>query len=387
MDILYLSPEFPPNYATFVRRLHAEGIRVWAIGEADFYSLPAELRACIRWYARAALARWERVEAAVHELLEIKHAQGFEGPFAWVESHNEAWLRLEAWINERFDIPGLRRTDIEPLKKKSVMKRLFQDARLPVARGAVVASLEEALRLAAELGYPVCLKPNEGVGARGVHRVDDEAALREIFPRLTEDVLLEDWISAPIVTFDGLVDLEGRVVFENRLVYGEGVVDYAAGRDPFFYVSRRVPEGLAAVGGELVRRLGLRRKFFHIEFFDRGADWVPIELNARPPGGAILDMMNYSIDGDLYRAWARILLGRPPELPAAKKYAVGYVGRRDKPYALSHEDLLARLGGRLVEWGENPPLFWEIMGRTRYLFRAEDEEEILALGAEARREG
>ncbi len=388
MDILYLSPEFPPNYAQFVHRLHAEGIRVWAIGEADFYSLPADLRACIRWYARAELGRWERVEAAVGELLEIKHAQGFEGPFAWVESHNEAWLRLEAWINERFDIPGIRRGDIEPLKKKSVMKRLFQDAGLPVARGAVVATLEEALQLARTLGYPVCLKPNEGVGARGVHRAEDEAALREIFPRLTEDLLLEDWISAPIVTFDGLVDLEGEVVFENRLVYGEGVFEYAGGRrDPFFYVSREVPSGLAAAGRELLRRIGLRRKFFHFEFFERETDWVPIELNARPPGGAILDMMNYSIDGDLYRAWARILLRRPPELPAAKKYAVGYVGRRDRTYALPHDRLLDLLGDRLVDSAENPPLFWEVMGRYRYIFRAADEGEIRALAAEARREG
>ncbi|MEJ5360038.1 MAG: hypothetical protein WHT06_15370 [Desulfobacterales bacterium] len=388
MDILYLSPEFPPNYAQFVRSLHAEGVRVWAIGEADFYSLPPDLRSSIRWYARAELGRWERVEAAVGELLEIKHAQGFEGAFDWVESHNEAWLRLEAWINERFDIPGIRRDDIAPLKKKSVMKRLFQDARLPVARGAVVATLEEALQLARTLGYPVCLKPNEGVGARGVHRADDEAALREIFPRFTEDPLLEDWISAPIVTFDGLVDLEGEVVFENRLVYGEGVFEYTGGRrDPFFYVSREVPAGLAAAGRELLRRIGLRRKFFHFEFFERETDWVPIELNARPPGGAILDMMNYSIDGDLYRAWARILLRRPPALPAGKKYAVGYVGRRDRPYALPHDRLLELLGGRLVEYAENPPLFWEVMGRYRYIFRAEDEGEIRSLAAEARREG
>jgi biotin carboxylase len=146
MDILYISPEFPPNYSNFVRSLHAEGVRVWAIGEADFYSMPADLRACIRWYVRTDLKNWRKAEQAIHELLEIKHAQGIEGAFDWVESHNEAWLRLEAFINERFEIPGITLQDIDLLKKKSVMKRIFQEAGLRVARGAVVSSTGEAAR-------------------------------------------------------------------------------------------------------------------------------------------------------------------------------------------------------------------------------------------------
>jgi hypothetical protein len=387
MDILYISPEFPPNYANFIRSLHAEGIRVWAIGEADFYSMPADLRACIRWYARTDLKNWRRAEQAINELLEVKHAQGFEGIFDGVESHNEAWLRLEAFINERFAIPGITLRDIHPLKKKSVMKRIFQEARLRVARGAVVSTLEEALLLAGELGYPVILKPNEGVGAGGTHRVDGSAQLEEIFPGLREDYIMEEFIEAPMVSYDGLADDNGNVVFENTLVYGEGLIEYARGKDTFFYVGRHVPGRLAEIGATLVSRFGIRRKFFHFEFFALDGDFGPIEINCRPPGGPIIDMMNYSIDGDLYRAWARLLLKRPLDLPQEKKYFVAFVGRKDKPHALSHGELLERLGPRLVEYVENPPLYWEVMGRYRYLFRAGDESEIRELAAAARREG
>ena len=98
-------------------------------------------------------------------------------------------------------------------------------------------------------------------------------------------------------------------------------------------------------------------------------------------------MMNYSIDSDLYRAWARMLMRRPLELPAEKKYFVGFIGRKDKPHALSHEALVARLGNRLVEYAENPPIYWDVMGRYRYLFRAAEEAEILELAAAARQEG
>ncbi|MCU0592421.1 MAG: ATP-grasp domain-containing protein [Desulfobacterales bacterium] len=386
MDILYISPDFPPNFAHFVKHLHREGLRVWAIGEADFYSLPADLRACIRWYARADLNNWRKAEQAINELLEVKHAQGFEGAFDLVESHNEAWLRLEAFINERLVIPGITLREVDQLKKKSVMKRIFQESGLRVARGAIVSTVQEATRLAGELGYPVILKPNEGVGAGGTHRLDAQDRLEAVFEELRDDYLLEEFVEAPIVTYDGLTDQEGNILFENSLIYGEGLIEYAQGKDTFFYVSRRVPEALGHVGQSLAQRFDVRRKFFHFEFFKLAGDYMPIEINCRPPGGAIIDMMNYSIDGDLYRAWARMLMRRPLELPQAKKFVVAFVGRKDKPHALTHGQLVEQLGPRLVECAENPPLYWEVMGRFRYIFRCAAEAEAVELAAVARQE-
>jgi hypothetical protein len=386
MDILYISPEFPPNYANFARQLHLAGIRVWAIGEAEFFSLPADLRACIRWYGRTELKNWRLAVQTINDLLEIKHAQGFEGAFDLVESHNEAWLRLEAFINERFSIPGITRREVDQIKKKSVMKRIFQESGLRVARGAVVSTLQEAGLLAGELGYPVILKPNEGVGAGGAFRVDGPEQLAAVFPELREEYILEEFVDAPIVTYDGMTDTDGAVRFDNTLIYGEGLIDYAQGKDTFFYVGRSIPETLRRIGRALVRRFDIRRKFFHFEFFRVDGDYVPIEINCRPPGGAIIDMMNYSIDGDLYRAWVRMLLGQPLDLPEEKRYHVAYVGRKDKPHALDHDALVTRIGPRLVEFADNPPLFWEVMGARRYIYRCQEEAEILALAATARKE-
>jgi hypothetical protein len=98
-------------------------------------------------------------------------------------------------------------------------------------------------------------------------------------------------------------------------------------------------------------------------------------------------MMNYSIDGDLYRAWVRMLARGPLELPPGKKYCVAFIGRKDKPHALSHDELAARLGTRLVECAENPSLYWDVMGRYRYIFRSPDEAEVRELAAAARQEG
>jgi hypothetical protein len=381
MDVLYISPEFPPNYAHFIRHLHELGVRVWAIGEAEFFSMPADLRAGIRWYARCDLKNFRRTERSIGELLEAKHALGFEGAFDVVESHNEQWLRLEAFINERYAIPGITRADVDRLKKKTSMKRVFKAAGLRPARGALVVDSDQAAALAAELGYPVILKPDEGVGAGDTHRVEGETALRALVDGLRDDTLLEEFIAAPIVTYDGLTDRDGAVVFESSLAYGEGLIEYVGGKDTFFHTRREIPGKLAAIGQDLARRFDIRRKFFHFEFFSVDEEYLPIEINSRPPGGAILDVMNYSADTDLYRAWACVVAGRPPALPepGLKKYFVGYVGRKEKPYALGHAEVLARYGHRLVEHGENPPLFWQVMGKHRYIFRAENEEEIRSI--------
>ena len=190
-----------------------------------------------------------------------------------------------------------------------------------------------------------------------------------VFPELREEYLLEEFVDAPIVTYDGMTDTDGAVRFENTLVYGEGLIEYARGKDTFFYVDRSIPDALRRIGRALVRRFDIRRKFFHFEFFRVDGGYVPIEINCRPPGGAIIDMMNYSIDGDLYRAWVHMLLGRPLDLPEDKRYCVAYVGRKDTPHALGHDELVARIGPRLVEHADNPPLFWEVMGAHRYIYR------------------
>ncbi len=387
MDILYISPEFPPNYTHFIRHAHALGARVWAIGETEFFSMPPDLRSWIRWYVRTDLKNWRHAVRAVEELLEAKHALGFEGAFDLVESHNENWLRLEATINERFGIPGICLQEIESIKKKSLMKRVFRSIGLPVARGEGVADLDDALRLADAIGYPVILKPDEGVGAGGTYRVEAPEQLRLLFADLAPAYLLEEFIDAPIVTYDGLTDREGRVLFDNTLVYGEGLIEYTRGTDTFFYVTRRIPEELRPIGAALVTAFGIRRKFFHFEFFARNGAFIPMEINSRPPGGAILDMMNFSVDGDLYRAWACMVMGRPVELPREKKYAVAYVGRKDKAYTLSHGEILARYGPLLVEVAENPAVYQDIMGRVRYLFRTATESDLPAIAAAVRQTG
>ena len=382
MDLLYISPEFPPNYANFIFQLHRLGVHVWAIGEADFYEMTAELRSALQWYVRTDLRSPHAVDRAVDELYRVQSDRGQPPHFDLVESHNEQWLRLEAHINQACGIDGLRPADMDRLKRKSTMKKLFEDCDLLFAPGAPVRSEGHAIELANQLGYPVILKPDEGVGSAGIHRIDDENGLMHTLSDLDGDYLMEKYIDAPIVTYDGMLDGSGTPVFENSLHYADGVLDCVQGKETFFYVDRQVPHRLSQIGRRLLQRLEIRRKFFHFEFFRIGDDYMPIEINCRPPGGAIVDMMNYSTDQDLYAAYARMVTGDKTDLGTHKKYYCAYIGRRDRSYALAHGDVLARLADMLVEHGENPVIYREAMGSYRYIFRSASKADLLQTAAE-----
>jgi hypothetical protein len=376
MDFLYISPEFPPNYAHFIEQLHSLGVRVWGLGEADFYFMPESLRSALTWYVRADLNNVDAVQHSLDELLRQKNASGYAGNFDLVESHNEHWMTLEGIINEKYGIDGIKTQDLPRLKKKSRMKQLFKDLGLPVARGERIADIKQAMDLANTLGYPLILKPDEGVGAGGIYRVENKNQLKSHLSQIKEDYLIEEFIEGDMVTYDGLTDYDGNVVFENSLIYGDGVLEYVLGKDTFFYVSRHIPDELRAAGRKLVPLFDIRRKFFHFEFFKIGEIYMPIEINCRPPGGAILDMMNYSVDDDLYRAYAGMIARGRAAVQAQKKYYCCYIGRKDKRYAHSHDEILSAFGHCLVEHDLNPPVFQQVMGTERYIFRSPNEAKI-----------
>jgi len=154
MDFLYLSPEFPPNYANFVLKLDEMNVNVWGIGEADFYFMPEKLRSTLKWYVRANLSSTEEVENALENLLNVKASLGTLPHFDLVESHNEQWLQLEGFINHKLGIDGIQPEDLSRLKKKSVMKKLFQESGLPVARGERITDVNHGLRLQTIWGIP-----------------------------------------------------------------------------------------------------------------------------------------------------------------------------------------------------------------------------------------
>ncbi len=72
---------------------------------------------------------------------------------------------------------------VEVASNKELTNRMLHDVGIPVPRGVVVRTVDEAVREAGRIGYPVVIKPLDGNHGRGVFiNLASETEVREFFP-------------------------------------------------------------------------------------------------------------------------------------------------------------------------------------------------------------
>lgn len=378
MNFVYLSPHFPPNYYPFCVRLQEFGANVLGLADAPYESLRAELR--------DALAEYYRV-GDLHDYDQLLRACGHfthrHGRIDRIESHSEYWLETDARLRTDFHVFGIREDGIAGVKRKSRMKKTFLEAGVAVARGEVVRTLEEGRRLVRETGFPVVAKPDVGVGAAATWKIGGPEDLERFFSRKPNmDYILEEFIEGRILSFDGLADRDGNLVFHTAHSFSQGIMEAVNHDDHLYYYSlREIPPDLEAAGRRAVAAFGVRERFFHIEFFRTNRDGriVALEINMRPPGGLTTEMFNYANDIDIYREWARLVVRNEFAAAWSRPYHCCYIGRkRGKEYAHGHREILDAFGRCIPHHEEIHSIFRGAIGDYGYIARSGDLEEILA---------
>jgi hypothetical protein len=375
MNIVLLSPYFPPNYYHFAVALRQNSVGVLGLGDASYGDLRFELR--------SALAEYYRVDD-LHHYDDLIRACGYfthrHGKLDRVESHNEYWLETDARLRTDFNIPGPKSDELAWVKQKSKMKQIFIQAGIAVAPGRVTHTLAEATQFVIEEGYPVVAKPDTGVGASGTYKIRNDAELAQFFAaKPSADYLFEAFVSGALYSFDGLVDRDGNIVFYTSHFFSQGIMETVNEElDIFYYSLRELPPGLEDVGRRAVEAFKLRERFFHIEFFrlDDGR-WVALEVNMRPPGGMTMDMFNYANDIDLYREWANVVAFGCFRAKYTRPYHCAYVGRRKtRTYRLPHAEVLRHYGDLIPEHGPMSEVLSPALGHYAYLFRSSDLDQL-----------
>ena len=264
MNVVMVSPHFPPNFYQFCAALRRAGANVFGIADAPYEELRPELQKALTEYYRVpdALDYDQLLRGVAY--LTFRH-----GKMHWLESHNEFWLETDARLRTDFNIPGIKDDLIADIKAKSRMKARFIAAGVPVARGRIVRTPDEARLLIAETGYPVVAKPDIGVGAAHTYRINDDAELARFFEAKPPiDYIMEEFISGVIYSFDGLADREGNPVFYTAHVFSQGIMETVnEDQDLYYHSLREIPADLEDAGRRTLAAFDVRARFFHIEFF------------------------------------------------------------------------------------------------------------------------
>ncbi len=382
-NFIFISPNFPDNYWRFCRELKFNGFNVLGIGDAEYYNLSDEMKASLTEYYKVPdLENYDEVFRAV-AFFTFRY-----GKIDWLESNNEYWLENDAKLRTEFNITsGFKSKDMPKVKYKSKMKKCYNKAGIKTARYCLVTSLKTCEKFIAEVGYPVIVKPDNGVGANDTYKIENGEQLKAFFADKPDvKYIMEEFIKAEINTYDAIVNSEGEPIFETGNVSPKSFMDIVNENDnSVFYIQKHLPDDVRDAGRRALKAFGVKNRFVHFEFFRLSCDQhigkkgevVALEVNMRPSGGISPDMMNYANSIDVYKVWADMIAFGKTDLKVGERYYCAYSGRRDgKNYKFHEQEIVDKFGGSIKMISRVPKVLSGAMGDTMFIAVFKNKEEM-----------
>ena len=221
------------------------------------------------------------------DVMEILEFEGAEGVIASLGGQTAINL-AEPLRDRSVKIIGTDCDAIARAEDRKLFEKLCRDLCVPQPKGCGVTSIEEGVKAAAEIGYPVLVRPSFVLGGRAMQIVTNEAQLRHYLKTAVEidedrPVLVDRYITGKEVEVDAICD--GRDVFvpgimelvERTGVHsGDSISVY-----PSFSISDRVKGKILTYAKKLGLGCGIVG-LFNIQFIvDSNEDVYIIEVNPR----------------------------------------------------------------------------------------------------------
>ena len=329
MNVVMLSPGFPLEMAYFTRGLARSGATVIGVGDQPEHDLPAEAREALSHYEHRSLADEDAVLAALRGLQQHVHIDRVE--CLW-----EPYMLLAARLREQLGLPGMTVEQTVPFRDKERMKQVLDAAGIRTPHHYRATSAAQVWEAAAQVGYPLIVKPIDGAGSADTHRVDSPEGLALVLEQVRHvpEVSVEEFVEAEEFTYD-TVCADGEVLFENVCWYRTRPLQTRIHEwiTPVTVALRdlsvpHLADGLS-MGRDVLSALGFRTGFTHMEWYRRADGEVVFgEIGARPPGARTVDVMNYATDGDLFTAWAEAVVHGRLQTPLVAKYNAASIFKR-----------------------------------------------------------
>jgi biotin carboxylase len=231
---------------------------------------------------------------------------------------------------ELADAIGARGTPLEAVaaaRDKGRCREVLRDAGIPSLEFSVVRTEKEALAAAADIGYPVIIKPVLGVAkaATTIVRTPDE--VREHFAGLTGN--LQGMATGMAAHFDERFIVEQLAVGDLcsvEVAAGNGVfvplastLQKTGADNPVLELGCTTPAGfdpaqqeeLGAYAVQVCRALGLDLGIFHTEVMYTADGFRLTEVNPRMAGGALPETVNAVADRNMFEILVDLYAGSP----------------------------------------------------------------------------
>ena len=385
-NFVFISPHFPNSYYRFVEALKRNGFRVLGIGDAPYYELSDQLKNALTEYYCC-----HDMEYFDNEVRAVTYFQDKYGHIDYLESNNEYWLEKDAMLRERFGIStGIQGSDINVYQHKSMMKDRYIKAGCPVAKYILVNNYDQVKAFADEVGYPIFIKPDQGVGAAGDFKIKNDDDLKAFFEKKMPNItyICEQFLTGEIVSFDGVCNSKSEVIFCTTNHFPPSIADVLnEHRDVFYYTEPSIPKDLEEMGRKVIKAFEVKNRFFHLEFFRLTED-VPgvakkgeiaaLETNMRPAGGYTPDLINFANSVDCYQIYAdSIAFDENRQDMKMDKFYAGCASRRDcYEYVHSDDDIRDAYRNSLCAWGRYPLVFSGAMGNRYFMAKFKKFEDM-----------
>ncbi|WP_281889855.1 acetyl-CoA carboxylase biotin carboxylase subunit family protein [Paenibacillus sp. YYML68] len=382
MNFIFFSPNFPGYCTSFCFHLKSFGVNVLGIGDADYHTLNETLKQSLTEYIK--IDRLDNYDEVLRATGYYTHKYGKIDRF---ESLNEHWLELEAQIRTDFNIFGTKLDFIANLKQKSKMETFFKKSGVASIPSITKLTRAKANKFIDKVGYPVVVKPNQGVGASLTYKITDTSELEQFLQTKPADVefIMQPYIDGILQTYDGLVNRDGEIVFAASHEFPYSIMDAVnSGYHFSYYCLKEVSKEIEEAGRRIIRTYGIKERFFHLEFFRSKADGqiIALEVNMRPPGTWMTDAINYSYDMDIYRIWADMVVHHQVEEPPTGTYYTGFASRKNHlDYEHEHEEIMQRYPYEIVHHDSITDAQSRSRGNYAYQFRSTDYDEVKRIAA------
>lgn len=119
-------------------------------------------------------------------------------------------MNVVAIVASRLAIPGPTIQVAKNCTNKRLMRERTSARNIPNPRFRIAENLVDALSAAADIGFPLIIKPPDNQGSRGVFKIDDQKQLIDLFSDSVQHsrdglILVEEYIQGTEVTVEGFV--------------------------------------------------------------------------------------------------------------------------------------------------------------------------------------